>query len=109
MIRIAIVEDEPKLSSLLDDYMRAEGFDTDVFDNGTIALEHLEKSPADFVLLDLMLPTIFASRLARVRLLPGLKRFYAEARLNLNRLLTTQVSSSMRVLLWCALMVRNAL
>jgi len=56
MTSIAIVEDEPKLSSLLEDYMSSEGFDTEVFDNGTVALNQLQKAPADFVLLDLMLP-----------------------------------------------------
>jgi len=56
MTLIAIVEDEPKLSALLNDYMSAEGFDTALFDNGTVALEQLQKSPADFILLDLMLP-----------------------------------------------------
>jgi len=56
MTRIAIVEDEPKLSSLLNDYMSAEGYETDVYDNGTVALEQLQKEPADFILLDLMLP-----------------------------------------------------
>lgn len=56
MTLIAIVEDEPKLSALLNDYMKAEGYDTKLFDNGTVALEQLQKAPADFVLLDLMLP-----------------------------------------------------
>lgn len=56
MTSIAIVEDEPKLSSLLNDYLVAEGFDTQLFDNGTVALEQLQRAPADFVLLDLMLP-----------------------------------------------------
>jgi len=56
MTRIAIVEDEPKLSSLLNDYMSAEGYETDVFYDGAVALEQLKKAPPDFVLLDLMLP-----------------------------------------------------
>lgn len=56
MTRIAIVEDEPKLSTLLNDYMLAEGFETEVFYDGSVALESLQKSIPDFILLDLMLP-----------------------------------------------------
>lgn len=56
MTTVAIIEDEPKLSSLLHDYMIAEGYETQRFDNGTVALEQLQRAPVDFVLLDLMLP-----------------------------------------------------
>jgi len=56
MSTVAIVEDEPKLSALLDDYLRAAGFETRCYDNGSIALDVLRDQPADFVLLDLMLP-----------------------------------------------------
>lgn len=56
MTTVAIVEDEPKLASLLNDYLTNEGFDTVLYDNGTIALEKLQASPVDFILLDLMLP-----------------------------------------------------
>jgi len=56
MTTIAIVEDEPKLASLLNDYLTNEGFDTVLYDDGTVALEKLQTSPVDFILLDLMLP-----------------------------------------------------
>ncbi len=56
MTQIAIVEDEPKLASLLRDYLEADGFGTIVYDNGTQALDELKRNPPDFVLLDLMLP-----------------------------------------------------
>ena len=56
MTKVAIVEDEPKLSSLLNDYLIKEGFETVLYSDGTQALENLLASPADFVLLDLMLP-----------------------------------------------------
>ena len=56
MTTVAIVEDEPKLSALLNDYLTAEGYNTVRFDDGTIALEQLQRSPVDFILLDLMLP-----------------------------------------------------
>ena len=56
MTTVAVVEDEPKLASLLNDYLIKEGFDTVLYNDGTQALENLLASPADFVLLDLMLP-----------------------------------------------------
>lgn len=56
MTKIAIVEDEPKLASLLHDYLTNEGFETVLYSDGTLALEGLQSSPVDFVLLDLMLP-----------------------------------------------------
>jgi len=55
-MHIAIVEDEPKLASLLNDYLQAEGFTTEIFDNGTQALEQIKIASFDFILLDLMLP-----------------------------------------------------
>jgi len=56
MSRITIVEDEPKLAALLDDYLQAAGYQTVLFDNGTEALDALLVDPGDLVLLDLMLP-----------------------------------------------------
>jgi len=56
MTTVAVVEDEPKLASLLNDYLIKEGFETVLYSDGTLALESLLASPADFVLLDLMLP-----------------------------------------------------
>jgi len=56
MTTVAVVEDEPKLASLLNDYLIKEGFETVLYSDGTQALESLLASPADFVLLDLMLP-----------------------------------------------------
>lgn len=55
-MHVAIVEDEPKLSSLLKNYLDNENFDTTVYDEGAQALEGLLRSPPNLVLLDLMLP-----------------------------------------------------
>ena len=55
-MKIAIVEDEPKLASLLQDYLRNDGFDTTVHNDGSEALKTLVNAPPDLVLLDLMLP-----------------------------------------------------
>jgi len=54
--KIAIVEDEPKLSALLKDYLIKEDYQVDIYDNGDAALEALLKSPPDLILLDVMLP-----------------------------------------------------
>jgi two-component system response regulator BaeR len=54
--RIAIVEDEPDLGSLVADYARAAGYDPTLFDDGAVALEALLRDPPALVVLDLMLP-----------------------------------------------------
>ncbi len=53
---VLIVEDERKLSALLDEYMRANGFDTTVVDDGRDVLPAVENRAPDIILLDLMLP-----------------------------------------------------
>ena len=53
---IAIVEDEPKLATVLERYLSQAGFATERFENGQVALESLRASPPELVLLDLMLP-----------------------------------------------------
>lgn len=55
-MKIAIVEDEQKLASLLNDYLLKEGYQTAHYDDGSRALEELRENPHDLILLDLMLP-----------------------------------------------------
>lgn len=55
-MKIAIVEDEEKLASLLNDYLIKEGYDTTHYADGTAALKALQQDPHDLILLDLMLP-----------------------------------------------------
>jgi two-component system response regulator BaeR len=55
-MKITIIEDEPKLASLLQDYLRNDGFDTTVFHDGSEALNQLADTQPDLLLLDLMLP-----------------------------------------------------
>ena len=53
---ILIVEDEPKLSKLLSNYMRQAGYEPECLENGLDVLPRVrEKMPA-LILLDLMLP-----------------------------------------------------
>ena len=53
---VLIVEDEPKLSSLLADYLQQAAFDTHVIDNGSLVDAWVREHQPDLMLLDLMLP-----------------------------------------------------
>jgi len=55
-MHIAIVEDESKLATLLGDYLQKEDYQTSIYDNGTEALQALQREQPDLILLDLMLP-----------------------------------------------------
>jgi two-component system response regulator BaeR len=54
--RVMIVEDEPKLASLLADYLHASGYRTMHVADGRDAIPAIRRSVPDLVLLDLMLP-----------------------------------------------------
>jgi two-component system response regulator BaeR len=54
--KILIVEDEPKLASLLADYLKASGFDSVLLANGMEVVPWVREHKPDMVLLDLMLP-----------------------------------------------------
>lgn len=56
MPKILIVEDEPKLAMLLQDYLRAASFDTEWTANGNDAIPAIREHAPDLVVLDLMLP-----------------------------------------------------
>ena len=53
---ILVVEDEPKLASLLADYLRAEHYHVDLLDEGTGVVARVRENPPDLLLLDIMLP-----------------------------------------------------
>ncbi len=53
---ILIVEDEPKLSALLADYLHAEGYATAIVTDGREVVPHVREHAPALVLLDLMLP-----------------------------------------------------
>jgi len=56
MIDILIVEDNPDISGLLTDFLRAENYVVSTAENGEKALSLFEKYGARLVLLDIMLP-----------------------------------------------------
>ena len=53
---VLIVEDEPKLASLLSDYLQQSGFVTEKIDNGLEVESWVKENTPDLILLDLMLP-----------------------------------------------------
>lgn len=64
-MNIAIVEDEPKLATLLQDYLNKEGYTTHIHNNGREALASISAQPPDLVLLDLMLPELDGMSICR--------------------------------------------
>jgi two-component system response regulator BaeR len=53
---VLIVEDEPKLAQLLDDYLRQEGYATHTIADGLDVLPWIQQNKPMLVLLDIMLP-----------------------------------------------------
>jgi DNA-binding response OmpR family regulator len=54
--RVLVVDDEPNIVMSLEFLMRRAGFDVAVARNGREALDALEGSPPDLLLLDVMMP-----------------------------------------------------
>ncbi|MBV9671568.1 MAG: response regulator, partial [Verrucomicrobia bacterium] len=55
-MRIAIVEDEKKLARLIRTALIGEGFQVDTVFDGSTALELIQNTSFDAVILDIMLP-----------------------------------------------------
>ena len=56
MSRILVVEDEPKLASLVADYLKAAGYEAHCIANGLEVVPWVKSSRPDLIVLDLMLP-----------------------------------------------------
>jgi two-component system, OmpR family, copper resistance phosphate regulon response regulator CusR len=65
MIRILVIEDEPRIMSLLSRAFEAEGFEVDGADNGSDGFERALRGPYDLVILDLVLPQLDGLRVLR--------------------------------------------
>ncbi len=65
MTRILVVEDEESFSDPLSYLLRKEGFEVDVAGTGPDALASFDRSGADLVLLDLMLPGLSGTEVCR--------------------------------------------
>ena len=53
---VLIVEDEPKLASLLSDYLKQSGFDTHILMDGLLVADWVKQYSPSLIILDLMLP-----------------------------------------------------
>lgn len=58
MEKVLIVEDDSGISDFVNLELQHEGFETEVADNGRIALEKFESFNPDLILLDIMLPEL---------------------------------------------------
>jgi two-component system response regulator BaeR len=56
MSRILIVEDEPKLASLVADYLKSAGYEAHCIENGLEVVPWVKSNQPDLIVLDLMLP-----------------------------------------------------
>ena len=65
MTRVLVVEDEESYSDALSYALRKEGFDVTVAATGPEALDSFDRSGADLVLLDLMLPGLPGTEVCR--------------------------------------------
>ncbi|MQA77843.1 MAG: response regulator [Streptosporangiales bacterium] len=65
MTRILVVEDEESYSEALTYLLKKEGYEVLAADTGTGALAEFERSGADLVLLDLMLPGVSGTEVCR--------------------------------------------
>ncbi|QBI52198.1 response regulator transcription factor [Streptomonospora litoralis] len=65
MTRVLVVEDEESYSDALSYMLRKEGFEVAVAQTGTVALEAFDRTGADLVLLDLMLPGLPGTEVCR--------------------------------------------
>ena len=65
MTRVLVVEDEESISDPLSYMLRREGLDVTVASNGPDALASFDRSGADIVLLDLMLPGLSGTEVCR--------------------------------------------
>ena len=68
LMRILLIEDEPKVSALVKRGLAAERYAVDVSGDGREGLEYTEAYPYDLILLDLMLPSLSGAEvLQRIR------------------------------------------
>jgi two-component system, OmpR family, response regulator RegX3 len=65
MTRVLVVEDEESFSDALSYMLRREGYEVEVAENGPDAITAFDRSGADLVLLDLMLPGLSGTEVCR--------------------------------------------
>lgn len=65
MAKILVVDDDPHIRELITLYLRREGFETLEAENGLAALEIVETTTVDLVVLDIMMPEMDGWELCR--------------------------------------------
>jgi len=65
LARVLVVEDEESFSDALSYMLRKEGFEVSIAGTGTEAMTEFDRSGADIVLLDLMLPEMSGTEVCR--------------------------------------------
>ena len=78
MTRVLVVEDEESYSDALAYMLRKEGFDVSLAATGPDAIAEFERTGADIVLLDLMLPGMPGTEVCR-RIRPGAGQRHVKA------------------------------
>lgn len=56
MARILIIEDDEEMRSLLEDFLKDEGYEADSANNGSEAFGRLAQEPFDLVITDIRMP-----------------------------------------------------
>ena len=56
MSRILVVDDDPGVRELLQDYLKSRGYTVETVADGLSTLEAVRRDPPDLLLLDLMMP-----------------------------------------------------
>ena len=75
---ILVIDDEPRIASLLQRQLGAAGFEVQTVDRGTTALTQIQAQPPDLVVVDLRLPDISGYELCWI-----LRRLYDRTRLRI--------------------------
>lgn len=65
MAKILVVDDDPDIRELIRFYLREEGFDIEEANHGVDAWNQMKRSPADLVVLDIMMPEMNGWELCR--------------------------------------------
>lgn len=64
-IKVLLAEDDENLGMLLNNYLKAKGYETDLARNGKIALEKFNSSDYQFLIFDVMMPEMDGFALAK--------------------------------------------
>jgi len=62
---VYVVDDEKKIRDLIASYLVKEGYQVEVFEDGLPALEKFRKTPADMLIIDIMMPGMDGYSLCR--------------------------------------------